>query len=94
MIRYKIKDVAFECNEKKGTAKVITPEGEECFSNAVEGWNSFRSKAMYPLEIELRNKLEANGFNRWTGTRKLDYTESELKAFDDRIISGELIKQF
>ena len=83
MIRYKIRDVAYECDETQGTAMVKAPSGDIAFSNAIEGWNYFTGLAFFPLERDLRNKLQENGFNRWTGTRKLDYTESELKAVDD-----------
>ena len=83
MIKYKIRDIAFECDEVKGTAKVLTPGYEEFFSNAIEGWNTFVSDALQPLERDLREKLEENGFNRWTGERKLYPTESELKAYDE-----------
>jgi len=83
MIRYKIRDVAYECDETQGTATVKAPSGDIAFSNAIEGWNYFTGLAFFPLERDLRNKLQENGFNRWTGTRKLDYTESELKAVDD-----------
>ena len=82
MTRYKIRDITFECDEVKGTATVRTPGHEEYFSNAIEGWNTFVSCALQPLERDLREKLEENGFNRWTGTRN-HMTESELKIFDD-----------
>lgn len=82
MIRYKIRNIAFECDEVNGTGKVLTAEREEYFSNAIEGWNSFVNAALHPLECELRDKLEENGFNRWTGRRE-HLTESELKIFDD-----------
>lgn len=83
MIKYKIKLVAFECDEEKGTATVIVDgEPKISFKNAIEGWNYFTGLAFFPLERDLRNKLQENGFNRWTGTRKLDYTESELKMID------------
>lgn len=81
MIKYKIRDVAFECDEKNGTAKVMTPGYVELFNNAIEGWNVFKSYALQPLERDIRNKLEENGFNRYTGIRNF-YTESELKAMD------------
>ena len=84
MIRYKIKRVAYECDEEKGTAAVIVDgEPKISFENAIEGWNYFTARALYPFEKFLRDKLQENGFNRWTGTRKQDYTESELKAVDD-----------
>lgn len=69
MIKYKIRDIAFECDEVKGTAKLLTPGYEEYFSNAIEGWNTFVSYALHPLERDLREKLEENGFNRWTGAK-------------------------
>lgn len=82
MIKYKIRDITFECDEVKGTAIVGTPGHEEHFSNAIEGWNTFVSCALQPLECDLRDRLEENGFNRWTGTRN-HMTETELKIFDD-----------
>lgn len=82
MIKYKIKDVAFECDETNGTAKVLTPDSQKEFTNAIEAWNTFKSYAFQPFERDLRNKLEANGFNRWTGTRD-HLTETEMKIFDD-----------
>lgn len=83
MKRYKIRDVGFECDETQGTATVRTPSGDKFFTNAIEGWNYFTGCAFFPLEKDLRDALQINGFNRWTGTRKLDYTESELKMIDD-----------
>lgn len=70
MIRYCIKDVAFECDETKGTARIITPSEQVEYPNAIEAWNSFCSLALHPIEREIRDKLEANGFNRWTGIRE------------------------
>lgn len=83
MIRYKIKLVAFECDEEKGTAAVVV-EGEEKidFVNAIEGWNYFTARALRPFEKFLRDKLQENGFNRWTGIRGDTPTESELSAMD------------
>lgn len=69
MIRYKIKDIAFECNEQTGAARIITNGEDITFVNPIEAWNSFTMVALKPLENELRDKLEANGFNRWTGVR-------------------------
>lgn len=82
MIRYKIKDTAFEMDPKAGTAKVITAAGTVEYKNAIEAWVTFSNYALVPLEMQVRDALEENGFNRWTGTKKLDYTESELKDFD------------
>lgn len=82
MIRYKIRDVGYECDEEQGTAKVITPDTEKTFSNAIEAWNYFTGLSFYPLEKALRDELEKNGFNRWTGTRD-HLTETEMKIFDD-----------
>lgn len=81
MIRFKIRDVAYECDETTGTAKVFTPGSVETFTNAIEAYNVFKSYALQPLERDIRNRLEENGFNRWTGLRN-NYTESELKAQD------------
>lgn len=83
MIRYKIKLVAFECDEEKGTAAVIVDgEPKISFENAIEGWNYFTARALHPFEKFLRDKLQENGFSRWTGTRD-HLTETEMKIFDD-----------
>lgn len=70
MVRLKIRDVAFECDEAKGIAKVTTPTEQLDFQNAIEAWNAFTSRAFAPLEQELRDALERYGFNRWTGKRE------------------------
>lgn len=72
MIRYKLKDVAFECDETKGKAKVITPEHTAEFGNAIEGMNAFFSQAFRPIELQLRRALADNGFNYWTGEPEND----------------------
>lgn len=84
MIRYKIKLVAFECDEEKGTAAVIV-DGEQkiSFENAIEGWNYFTARALHPFEKFLRDKLQENGFSRWTGAKNPNYTETELKMLDE-----------
>ncbi len=69
MTRYRIKDVAFECDEQTGKARIITQAQSTEFINPIEAWNTFTMSALKPLEDELRDKLEANGFNRWTGIR-------------------------
>lgn len=69
MIRYKLKDVAFQCDEEKGTATVVTPEHRVEFPNAIEGMNAFFAAAFRPIELEIRSALKANGFSYWTGER-------------------------
>lgn len=70
MVRLRIRDVAFECDETKGIAKVTTPTEQLDFCNAIEAWNAFASRAFAPLEKELRDAVERYGFNRWTGEKK------------------------
>lgn len=70
MIRYKIKDIAYECDEVTGRSRVMIGERETEFSNPIEGFNSFWGSAGFQLLEELRSKLEANSFDRWTGERK------------------------
>lgn len=69
MIRLKIRQVAFECDEEKGIAKVITPTEQVEFANPIEAWNAFKSRALGPLDKELRDAIERYGFNRWTGEK-------------------------
>lgn len=79
MIKYKIRGIAFECDEREGTAVVTMPGETETFKNAIEGWTFFVSRALWPYEQELRDKLEEHGFNRHTGVRNF-FTESEKRA--------------
>ncbi|WP_294749960.1 hypothetical protein [uncultured Ruminococcus sp.] len=81
-MKLRIKDIAFE-SFSNGNAKLITPEYTNLYKNAVEAWNIFVQTALRPYEQQLRDELEGNGFNRWTGERKLYPTESELKAYDE-----------
>lgn len=69
-VKLKIRQVTFECDPAEGTAKVTTPTEQAGFDNAIEGWNFFTSRALLPFEVELRNALQENGFNRWTGVRE------------------------
>ncbi len=70
MIRYKIKDIAYECDETTGQSRVIIGGRVTECRNPVEGFNSFWGSAGFQLLEALRDKLEANGFDRWTGERK------------------------
>ena len=84
-MKLKIRDVAFESDPVSGTATVI--QGEDCqrstkYGNAVEAWNAFTELALRPFEKKLRDELEENGFNRWTGIKGDTPTESELAAMD------------
>lgn len=69
MIRLKIRQVAFECDEEKGIAKVVTPTEQVEFANPIEAWNAFKSRALGPLDKELRDAIERYGLNRWTGEK-------------------------
>lgn len=89
MIRYKIRDITFECDEAHGTATVTMPESEDHFTNALEAWTFFTSRALWPLERHLRDSLEEHGFNRHTGIRNF-YTESEIRAMDEAAFAREV----
>lgn len=89
-MKVKIKDIAFESNAEKGTALLISPENSVEYHNAIEGWNAFVSIALRPYELVLRDELEKNGYNRWTGTKNNDYTETELKMIDEQNNSRKL----
>ena len=69
-IKIQIKGIGYQLNAREGTAIVTTPEGEKQFNNAVEGWNYFTARALQPFEKQMRDELEANGFDRWLGVKK------------------------
>lgn len=81
-MKLKIRDVAFESSPADGTAKVFLGESSTMYKNAVEAWNAFAELALRPFEKKLRDELEENGFNRWTGIKGDAPTESELAAMD------------
>lgn len=69
MIRYKIKEIAYECDETTGRSRVIIGGRVTEFRNPIEGFNSFWGSAGFQMLEKLRDKLEANCFDRWTGER-------------------------
>lgn len=81
-MKLKIRDVAFESDAKEGTGSIIRGEHVTKYKNAIEAWNQFTSIALRPYEVKLRDELEENGFNRWTGIKGDSPTESELYAMD------------
>ena len=81
-MKLKIRDVAFESDAKEGTGSIIRGEHVTKYKNAIEAWNQFTSIALRPYEVKLRDELEENGFNRWTGIRDDTPTETELKNMD------------
>ncbi len=69
-MKLKIRQVTFECDPAEGTAKVVTPTEQAGFDNPIEAWNYFTNHALEPFETDLRNAIEQQGFNRWTGVRE------------------------
>ena len=82
-MKLKLRDIAFESNAKDGTGSIINGEQVTRYKNAIEAWNVFTSIALRPFEIKLRDELEQNGFNRWTGIKDDNPTETELKNMDE-----------
>lgn len=78
-MKRKIRDVAFESDPVSGTATVI--QGED-YQRSTKYRNAFAELALRPFEKKLRDELEENGFNRWTGIKGDTPTESELAAMD------------
>lgn len=68
-MKIKIKDIAFESNPEKGSAKLILKESSTEYKNALEAWNAFWNAARRAYETQLRDELEAHGFSRWTGMK-------------------------
>ena len=70
MIKYKIKDIAFECDETTGRSRTIIADRVTEHNNPIEGFNSFWGSAGYQLLEDVRAKIASNGFDQWTGERK------------------------
>lgn len=81
-MKIKLGQVAFESNPEDGSASIIKGDTSTKYSNAIEAWNAFTAVALRPFEVKLRDELEKNGFNRWTGIKGDNPTESELYAMD------------
>lgn len=69
-IKYKIRDVAYELDGERGSAKVYHDGHIYCFGNALEGWNYFTSLALWSMAESIRDELERNGYNRHTGIKE------------------------
>lgn len=70
MIEYKIRNITYSCSEKTGEC-LITHNGEEFrFHNFIEGFNYFWQICGSLILKGIKNKLEVNGFNRWTGEKE------------------------
>ncbi len=70
MVRYKIKDTAYILNEETGDT-LIVEENEIILhtENPIEGFNTFWQSAGFKVLNEIRDKLVAHGFDRWTGEK-------------------------
>lgn len=70
MIRKKIKNITFECDEETGKSRVMTEN--ECIEedNPLIAWNLFWSRAGFMLGQELRDELSKHGFDRYFGTKE------------------------
>lgn len=68
--KYKIRDVAYELDADRGSAQVYVGDHIYSFSNAIEGWNFFVSRALRPMEQQVRKELEKHGFNYFTGWKE------------------------
>lgn len=74
MIRYKIKNTSYLTNEETGEMLVAEEDGTVVMraNNPIEGFNTFWQEAGAKVLNEIKDKLEAYGFNRWTGEKKND----------------------
>lgn len=70
MIKKKIGNIAFICNEETGKCSIVDGDKEITENNPIVAWNIFWSRAGYVQCNQLRDKLEENGFNRYTGEKK------------------------
>lgn len=71
MVRYKIKNIAYMLDEETGDT-LIAEENEIILhtQNPIEGFNTFWQSAGSKVLNEIKDKIEAHGFNRWTGEKE------------------------
>lgn len=72
MIRYKIKNTAYVLNEETGDTLVLGENDTVILhtKNPIAGFNTFWMCAESRLLNEIKDKIEAHGFNRWTGEKE------------------------
>jgi hypothetical protein len=70
MIDYKIRSITYSCNEETGEC-IAKCNGEEYRTqNFIEGFNYFWQLSGFLILQGIKNKLETQGFNRWTGEKE------------------------
>lgn len=69
MIKFKIRGVSYACNEQTGECTIIGAGWSTIMYNPIEAFNTFWQMAGYDLLREIRDAIEKNGFNRYTGVK-------------------------
>lgn len=71
MVRYKIKGTAYILDEETGDTVIVEENGITALhtKNPIEGFNTFWQSAGFKVLKEIKDKLEAHGFDRWTGEK-------------------------
>lgn len=71
MVRYKIKSTAYVLDEETGETLIMENEIISLRTkNPIEGFNTFWQSAGFKMLNEIKDKIEAHGFNRWTGEKE------------------------
>lgn len=69
MIKFKIRDISFICDEENGKCSIMGSGENTVMNNPIEAFNTFWQMAGYTLLSEIRDAIEKNGFNRYTGVK-------------------------
>ena len=69
MIKYKIRDVSFSCNEETGECRIVGAGEDFVINNPIEAFNSFWGRVGYILLNEVRTAIKKNGFDQYTGVK-------------------------
>lgn len=69
MLKYKIRNITFACDEKTGKCRITGAGKDVSTDNPIEAFNMFWGRAEYILLNEVRDAIEKNGFNRYLGVK-------------------------
>ena len=71
-VRTRYKDYAYSYDADTDVCKVITPDGEQAYTNPIEGFNVFFGCMQFDFLHQLREELERGGRNPLTGAKDGD----------------------
>lgn len=69
MLKYKVRNITFACDEETGKCRIVGAGEEINVDNPIEAFNMFWGRTGNILLNEIRDAIEKNGFNRYLGVK-------------------------